>query len=307
MQRLLPGHRIPVPLVDGSGWLIMHALISRWRVSGLAWAVVCIGLWAVSAWTLLTGGANNLRAVLVSALIGTVAPALVLLTALGEPVRAVRQTLAESAWLRSLSYVVVVSVIMGPLQVVVGNVLGESPQERSAQAALWIFLMLIAPTALMVRWGRWAMPSPPVRRWRVAAIIATGLLTALVIGRLVGGHPVFAWSPLLWFELIVLLLGVAGEELIFRIWLMTAMERRLGSLAAISISSLAFVAMHIGPRLVDSDFTAWFTVASQVVIVLPAGVFLGLLWLRTRSVTAIIVTHFLIDLPLVLREISYLT
>ncbi|MFA7541297.1 MAG: type II CAAX endopeptidase family protein [Lysobacterales bacterium] len=74
------------------------------------------------------------------------------------------------------------------------------------------------------------------------------------------------------------------EEFAFRAWFMTHASRAIGAVAALVVSTLAFIMIHLPDHAVEY---LWFALV---------GIILGLLWLRTRSLLACITAHAMINL-----------
>lgn len=100
---------------------------------------------------------------------------------------------------------------------------------------------------------------------------------------------------------------VAGtlEEILFRVLLLTALLARTGSrLQAVFLSSVAFGLMHVPGALVDPALHAdWdflgqvaFDYAPEFLLQTLMGMALGVLWLRTGSITLISLTHAMLNL-----------
>lgn len=126
---------------------------------------------------------------------------------------------------------------------------------------------------------------------------AAGLGSALGIGGLlltamqawVGGHvhgatPSTPTGPLLLITgSLMTLFEAATEELFFRGWLQTRLDRLIGPTGAVAVAALAFSALHIfgGVRS---------TIALANIFI--AGLLFGLLFLRSRNIFASIMAHF---------------
>lgn len=83
-----------------------------------------------------------------------------------------------------------------------------------------------------------------------------------------------------------------GEELFYRRWLQTRLEARLGAWGGIGVASLAFALMHLashrsGDLLLD--------VATVIAFQGSFGVFVGVMWMRYRTLWAIILVHLLMN------------
>ena len=83
-----------------------------------------------------------------------------------------------------------------------------------------------------------------------------------------------------------------GEELLYRVLLQTYLERRIGGHKAVVTTSLFFTAIHI-PILISYGILG-FMVAS--LSILQLGLISGYIWLKTRSLPVIAISHSLTDI-----------
>lgn len=99
--------------------------------------------------------------------------------------------------------------------------------------------------------------------------------------------------------------GATFEEVIFRVLLLTAILDRTGSrFHAVFLSSVAFGLVHVPGMLIDpilhSDWAGLqkiaFDYAPMFLMQILAGLLLGVLWLRTGSITLIALTHAILNL-----------
>ncbi len=155
-----------------------------------------------------------------------------------------------------------------------------------------IFAGMIAIAFGFDRWVR--VPSAP-DRMGLARAIPFGL--ALGLGGLlygfacawIGGHTVPAETTVatnLALMLVgggVILFQTAAEEIFFRGWFQPIVSRGWGEIAALTVTSIAFAALHIFSGARDP--------LSFLNLVL-AGLFFGLLAIRTRGIAAPIAAHF---------------
>jgi len=81
----------------------------------------------------------------------------------------------------------------------------------------------------------------------------------------------------------VLLLGVLAEELLFRGWLLSALQDRVGDSLAVLLSALAFSAFHL--------WAGGAMVAISLANLLLGGLWFGLLALRTGGIVAPTMAH----------------
>lgn len=101
------------------------------------------------------------------------------------------------------------------------------------------------------------------------------------------------------------IIGATFEEVIFRVLLLTALLDRTGSrLQAVFLSSVAFGLMHVPGALIDPVFHGdlaylpqlAFDYAPQFLMQTMLGLILGVLWLRTGSITLIALTHAIMNM-----------
>jgi uncharacterized protein len=84
------------------------------------------------------------------------------------------------------------------------------------------------------------------------------------------------------------------EELFYRVWLQTRLERWLGTWPAILLTSILWAIWHIAIQSTGQWSTDVVTVISNQGII---GIFLGYLWSRYRNVWAIILIHGILNAP----------
>ena len=99
--------------------------------------------------------------------------------------------------------------------------------------------------------------------------------------------------------------GATFEEIVFRVLLLTALIARTGSrFQAVFLSSVAFGLMHVPGVLADPVIHGdWallqqvaFDYAPEFLVTTFIGLLLGVLWLRTGSITLIVVTHAVLNM-----------
>jgi uncharacterized protein len=78
------------------------------------------------------------------------------------------------------------------------------------------------------------------------------------------------------------------EELFFRGWMQNLLERRVGSMRALLITSTLFGLSHFNKRAVQFNWR-------YVLLALLAGIFYGRAWLQERRVGASAITHASVD------------
>ena len=101
------------------------------------------------------------------------------------------------------------------------------------------------------------------------------------------------------------IVGATFEEIVFRVLLLTALLDRTGSrFQAVFLSSVAFGLMHVPGALADPVLHGdWpfllevaFEYAPEFLMQTLIGLLLGVLWLRTGSITLIAATHAILNL-----------
>jgi len=102
-----------------------------------------------------------------------------------------------------------------------------------------------------------------------------------------------------------LLIGASFEEVLFRVLLLTALVHRTESaFLAVFLSSVVFALMHVPGALLDPVLHSDWRLLGQVIFhYAPVflmqtfiGLFLGVLWLRSGSITVIALTHAILNL-----------
>ncbi len=128
----------------------------------------------------------------------------------------------------------------------------------------------------------WAMHSGWLRDLLVGS--ALGILTlglAAAIAGVVGGYkPVFTTNlaaafPSLLLALVIFVIAAAGEEALFRGYGLQTMARANLAALGIALTSLPFAFVHLN----NPNVSFWFTFSNTIL----AGVWLGLAYLKTRS------------------------
>lgn len=169
--------------------------------------------------------------------------------------------------------------------------------------------------AAFLQFGLIAWPSRSSHPGRLSLLLISGLAIGLAV----------AWSGGAWSiapdrsaippvpDLIVtvgaVIVGATFEEIVFRVLLLTALLDRTGSrFQAVFLSSVAFGLMHVPGALVDpvlhSDWPflhqVAFEYAPEFLMQTFIGLLLGVLWLRTGSITLIALTHAVLNMGKVL-------
>ena len=155
------------------------------------------------------------------------------------------------------------------------------------------FVMLIVLPAIVVisvrkavgiKWARAAW------RWWAPAVV---VVVWTVLSQMMPWSPSLDLAGLDPTYVIVAALATAitagiGEELFYRRWLQTRLEALVGPWAGVGLASLAFALMHFTTHW-TGDFVL--DVATMIVFQGTFGVFLGVVWMRYRNLSAIILVH----------------
>ena len=112
-------------------------------------------------------------------------------------------------------------------------------------------------------------------------LFSLGILVVLLAPMVTGDWRQPARATRVWF-LIASLVVAVREEVVYRGVLQTLLERRMGWIAAVGVSNLAFVAYHYG---------AWTFTPFRVLTVFLVGSVLGILYRGTGSLRVPIVVH----------------
>ncbi len=98
------------------------------------------------------------------------------------------------------------------------------------------------------------------------------------------------WLPLAW--LYTALFIAIPEEIFFRTWMQNLLERRLGRVWSLVLTSVVFGLSHFNKRMpqFQSNFN-W----RYVVLAAIAGIFYGRAWRQERRVAASVITHASVD------------
>ncbi len=168
----------------------------------------------------------------------------------------------------------------------------------------------LVPAAFLLL-GLVAWPSRSSRPGRVRLFLIAGLAIGLAA----------SWSYAAWSttpdkiafppvpDMIVtvgaVIVGATFEEIVFRVLLLTALLDRTGSrFQAVFLSSVVFGLMHVPGALVDPVMHGdWpflqqvaFEYAPEFLMQTLVGLLLGVLWLRTGSITLIVATHAIMNM-----------
>ncbi|MFO7774892.1 MAG: CPBP family intramembrane glutamic endopeptidase [Candidatus Hydrogenedentota bacterium] len=170
---------------------------------------------------------------------------------------------------------------------------------------LVLALMAMAVVALLCKlpwssyYGRWGFTWRQAGGWLLGMTL---LLGAAALGLVILGQPVVldwvisvyetaTWMP--YFVVALCVLAPIYEELFFRGFLLRGLEQsRLGATGGIVVSSALWAAIHLQYPL------------QGVVIIFIMGLFLGVAWVKTRSLGLVILLHGAAN-ALTLMQIAY--
>jgi CAAX protease family protein len=208
-----------------------------------------------------------------------------------------------------------IAALAGPfmVQFVLAPLILQSPLSTTSavllsQGMLW--LLAVAVIAITRWWERkpWTWLGLRPISWRAVLLAgALGVVLSLavpalivVVNRLVPTSPggtvvsVAASGPA-WLLLVGVLTASVTEELLFRAYVIERLVRLTGTRWPGALLSLgAFVAFHL---------QGW-NPGHVIGVVLPLGAVMTGLYLWRRSVLFVIITHFLLDLPIVLMAFA---
>jgi hypothetical protein len=136
---------------------------------------------------------------------------------------------------------------------------------------------------LRLRWDDWKIG---LREWVFYTPIA--IVLGLALGFLHWHrHVERAWmAPLMW--LFTFFLIAVPEEIFFRGWMQNLLERRMGRIASLIVTSVLFGLAHFNKR---TTFFNW----RYVLLAAIAGIFYGRAWRAQRRVGASAITHATVD------------
>lgn len=210
----------------------------------------------------LSGGRSDIRALL---LLGYVVLGAWLIVTSTEPMTLMLVGLMAGMEPSDLLFEIVARLGVGlsivALALLGGLIAGEAPPLRAGPT-------IITGTAL------------PAGIGAVALVLASAWAGGVALGR---PHAGVADGELYTLGTLLVLLGVISEELLFRGLLQPVLVRAWGAVAGVLISSLAFVVIHM--------IGGWAHPVSLLNILL-AGIWFGLLGLRTGGLLAPILAHF---------------
>lgn len=166
-----------------------------------------------------------------------------------------------------------------------------------------VLLFLIIPLTLLAL-GKWRWPvvrSTPGRRMIYIAplvIAVAALMNAMQFPpRIDGNHPMLFWVAG------TTLSAAFAEELVFRVMLLSYLRAALNSpTAALLVSSAVFGLVHVDNYMAAHDSLG--AVLRLTLAATALGLFLGVLWLRTRSLALVGGAHTLLNLRTMLGRAS---
>lgn len=155
----------------------------------------------------------------------------------------------------------------------------------------------------LVKWPT-RLCSASKARLFVAGVVGIGAAVAWTYGAVSFAPDGMASSPIgdTAIRMGSVLIGATAEEVIFRVLLLTALLDVSGSrFQAVFLSSVAFGLMHVPGALVQAVGSWPMLLEATAAHALPfldhvaVGAFLGVLWLRTGSITLIVLTHAILN------------
>ena len=174
-----------------------------------------------------------------------------------------------------------------------------------------VFLLLVPAYLFFVHWGyRWKDLTlgfhPKLGNWIWGSILVLFgfFLNARHIPRIQDQFPLFEDAPLRLMVGVFLPLLIAGlpEELFFRGYLQTRLEKKTNRLLAILTSSLLFTAWHMPSRYLlaqrlegeAGDFMS--ILVGTGIPVFVVSLFFGFHWSRYQNIVLLILVHWAIDI-----------
>ncbi|MBL1077065.1 CPBP family intramembrane metalloprotease [Nocardia sp. 2] len=159
--------------------------------------------------------------------------------------------------------------------------------------SLKLLLLLAFPLALhLVTWREWTRLPTRSRWFRPTPAVLAYILTVTALSP--------TWTapipdPLT--ILVVFLLNAVLEEVFYRFWLQTRLESRYGRWPAILLTSLLWSSWHAAIHPIS---TLPVNLAAATLNTGITGLFLGFLWSRHRNPWLLILTHALINAPVMM-------
>lgn len=272
------------------GWLILLAVV---------------GLLCLLAWTGSQGGSLNYASFLGPALMGGAAPLVVVLITRGDEQPAWR---LESAR-RHVEWVGLCLLLALGCNLAIWPILDLVQPSRSqnylAVAGVYAATYTLVPMLLLAL-GVWRWPKLQERagRFRFVAVAVVALAWAALVGFAMDYKlPSNLSSPQIGVSFLKTFVFAASEELVFRVILLSYLSSLLRSpVGALAISSVLFGMIHIPFALQarpDVSLHLWFfddALTMYAIFGTSVGLFLGVLWLRTRSFLLTALAHTLLNM-----------
>ncbi len=193
----------------------------------------------------------------------------------------------------------------------VSGVLHWLGREDPASATITYLLAGTLVPAAFLQFGLVTWPSRSNRPGWLRLVLIGGLAIGLAAAWTYGGYSIAPDKsdlpplPDLIVSVGAVIIGATSEEIVFRVLLLTALLDRTGSrFQAVFLSSVAFGLMHVPGALADPVLHGdWaflqevaFEYAPEFLVQTLIGLLLGVLWLRTGSITLIAATHAILNL-----------
>ena len=162
------------------------------------------------------------------------------------------------------------------------------------KAALFLVIPVLSLWLLARRRGASVRIARPGLRWWVPLAPALLLGTLSTVGPFSNGQP-DQWPPLATLLIAAIVTAITaglGEELLYRRFLQTRLEALLGPVTGLLLASLLFGLMHVASHGAGSLGES----AAQVIALQgTTGIALGVIWMRTRRLGAIVLAHVLLN------------
>lgn len=212
--------------------------------------------------------------------------------------------------------IALIAVLLGS-QLVVGAIVDAlGLLDPLASRALGLLFWTLVPAAFL-QFGLVQWPTRLAKASRSRVLLLGGSAVILALGYTyvafsLAGSQLAISSPgplaiLLW----ALVIAAVGEEVVFRVLLLTALaDQATSRFQAVFLSGLLFAALHapfhLTLPLIHGDWLALVSAVQAYVPIFLAQVFLGLvlgiLWLRTGSITLIAVVHAIMNVAPMLTQ-----
>ena len=171
---------------------------------------------------------------------------------------------------------------------------------------IWTLFPAIFLGAKIVRWPS-RLLRPSMFRLVIVGAIALGIAATLTSLAFLSATSESQIQPIGDWPLVLgsVVLGAAAEEIVWRVLLLTALLQATGSrFQAVFLSGVGFAMMHAPLALMQPVLRAdWpmlhFAIhayAPEFLMQAAVGCFLGVVWLRTGSITLIVLTHAVLNL-----------